>query len=108
MGGRAAASVTDDLDPARDVLAADVDGAQFADYHARMMLSSASAVGESSSAPARSHPVSYVVLERDRMIPPEAQEMVAVRADDVHHLPTSHTPMLSDQDGLAAVLSRLS
>lgn len=101
----AAAQVTDDPELAREVFAADLDRARFAEYHARMILSSASALGQACSAPARSHPVTFVVLSEDRVLPPEVQEMWAARADDVRRLRTSHTPMLADPEGLADVLS---
>ncbi len=103
----AAVRVTDDPELARDVFAGDLDHARFAEYHARMVPSSTSAMGTASTAPDRSHPVTFVVLEQDRVFPPEAQEMSAARADDVQRLPTSHAPMLSDPEGLAALLARL-
>ncbi len=104
----AAVRVTDDRESARDVFAGDLDPVRFADYHARMIPSSTSAMGEASTAPDRSHPVTYVVLEQDRVFPPDVQEIAAVRADDVQRLSTSHTPMLADPEGLAALLARLS
>jgi pimeloyl-ACP methyl ester carboxylesterase len=104
----AAVTVTDDLDVAHGTLAADVDRTRFADVHAAFLLSSTSALGEASTAPDRTHPVTYVVLGRDNAIPPEAQEAMAARADDVQRIPgSSHAPMLADPEGLAALLARL-
>lgn len=106
--GGSAGRVTDDLEVAREALAADVEPERFAEYHAHLMLSSVAAMSEASGAPERAHPVTYVVLERDNAFPPAAQEAMATRADHVERMPTSHSPMLSDPEGLAAVLSRIS
>ena len=57
-----------------------------------------------SSAPSRSHPVTYVICSQDRMVPPRAQEQMAHQADDVVWLHSAHNPMLSMPDRLAAVL----
>ncbi|TCK27265.1 alpha/beta fold hydrolase [Pseudonocardia endophytica] len=104
----AAVRVTDDIDVARETLAADVDPARFAAFHAGFLLSSASAMGVAGTAPERAHPVTYVVLGRDNAIPPEAQEAMAARADDVQRIPrSSHSPMLADPEGLASLLARL-
>jgi pimeloyl-ACP methyl ester carboxylesterase len=104
----AAVTVTGDVDVAREALAADVGRERFAEQHGRFLMSAAAAMGEASAAPDRSHPVTYVVLEEDNAIPRDAQEVMAARADDVRRLPgASHTPMLADPDGLAALLTRL-
>ncbi|MET0188199.1 MAG: alpha/beta hydrolase [Pseudonocardia sediminis] len=103
-----AVHVTDDLEVARAALAGDVEIGRFADLHAGFMLSSTAAMSEPSKAPDRAHPVTYVVLERDEAIPTAAQEAMAVRADRIERMPTSHGPMFSDPAGLAALLSRIS
>lgn len=104
----AAVHVTDDLDVAREAWGADVDRARFADFHSRMLLTSTNALAEIGKAPDLAHPVTYVVLERDNVIPLSVQEAMAARADHVERMPTSHGVMLADPEGLAAVLSRIS
>lgn len=49
-------------------------------------------------------PSTYIVCDDDRAFPPGGQDALAARADRVHHLPTSHSPMLSDPAALAALL----
>jgi pimeloyl-ACP methyl ester carboxylesterase len=49
-------------------------------------------------------PSSYIVCDDDRAFPPGGQDGLAARAQRVHHLPTSHSPMLSDPAALAALL----
>lgn len=102
----AAFHVSPDAEVARNRFAADLDTARFADYHARMMFSSAANLGAASTAPQRSHPVTYVVLEKDLIFDPARQEAAAAYADRVERLTTSHAPMLSDPDGLTAILVR--
>jgi pimeloyl-ACP methyl ester carboxylesterase len=103
----AAIHVTDDLDRASEVLFADLDPAQRKEMHGRLMYSAAAGLGTPAAAPDRTHPVTYVVLEQDNAIPPEAQEAMAARADHVERMSTSHCPQLADPDGLAAILSRI-
>jgi pimeloyl-ACP methyl ester carboxylesterase len=54
-------------------------------------------------------PRSYIVCRYDRAIPPQFQEVMARRAapEDVHFLPTSHSPFFADPEGLAQVLHRI-
>lgn len=52
--------------------------------------------------------MTYVVLERDNAIPPQAQEAMAAQADDVQRLPTAHGPRISDPEGPAGLLARMS
>jgi pimeloyl-ACP methyl ester carboxylesterase len=52
----------------------------------------------------RTIPSTYVVCERDAVIPVAAQEMMAERADRVLRMPTSHSPFLSRPAQLAGVL----
>lgn len=49
-------------------------------------------------------PSTYVVTERDRAAPLEAQEFFAARATYVRRLPSSHTPMLSMPTALADLI----
>ena len=103
-----AVQVTDDVARAAEVICADLDPEQVPDWHRRLLLSSATAVGTPVAAPDRSHPTTYVVLEKDNAVPVDAQEATAGRADHVERLATSHSPQLVDPAGVAAVLSRVS
>jgi pimeloyl-ACP methyl ester carboxylesterase len=49
-------------------------------------------------------PSTYVVTERDRAAPVEAQEFLAARATYVRRLPSAHTPMLSMPSALADLI----
>ncbi|MBC8093602.1 MAG: alpha/beta hydrolase [Pseudonocardia sp.] len=102
-----AGRVTDDLDRAAEVLFADLDPARRAEMHRHLMYSAAIAMVTPVAAPDRTHPVTYVVLEKDNAILPEKQEAMAARADHVERMATSHCPHLVDPDGVAAILSRI-
>ncbi|GAA3225759.1 alpha/beta hydrolase [Pseudonocardia petroleophila] len=102
-----AARITDDVDRAAEVLYADLDPAQRAEFHRHLMFSSGAAIGAPATAPDSDTPVTYVVLEKDVAVPPEEQEAMATRADRVERMATSHCPQLVDPTGLAAILSRI-
>lgn len=106
-GDGAAARVTDDVDRAAEVLCADLDPARRAEWHRHLMFSAAAGFGTPATAPDSAAPVTWVVLEKDNAIPPDAQEAMAARADRVERMATSHSPMLVDAPGLAAILSRI-
>jgi pimeloyl-ACP methyl ester carboxylesterase len=103
----AALSVTPDVETAHRDLCADAPMEIAAAWHARLGYQAVGDVGTPSSAPDRTHPVTYVVLEQDRCLPPADQEATATRADRVERLATSHNPQISDPEGLAAVLARV-
>lgn len=102
-----AVRVTDDLDRAVEVLCADLDPALVPEWRTHCLYSSAAGFGFASTAPDRTHPTTYVVLEKDNAIPPAAQEALAAAADHVERLATSHQAMLVDPDGLTAILTRI-
>ncbi len=52
----------------------------------------------------RQAPTDYIVLDQDGAIPPVAQQAMAARASQVHHLQTSHSPFLSRPAELAKLL----
>lgn len=98
---------TDDLELLRQTLCGDVEPER-AYAHLRGFLPQSIASGtDSSTAPDRGHPTTYIVCERDQAVPPVAQEQMAAAADNVHRLPSSHEPMISMPDELADVLSRI-
>ena len=103
----AAIRVTDDVDRAAEVLFADLDPARRTEMHGHLMYSSATVMGTPATAPKGTHPVTYVVLEKDNAIPVELQEAMAARADRVERMAVSHSPQLADPDGLAGILSRI-
>lgn len=57
-------------------------------------------------APARDHPTTYVVCERDKVFPPTAQEELALRADHVERLPCSHAASVVMPADVAAIIDR--
>lgn len=59
--------------------------------------------------PALSHPRSYIICENDNAVPAEWQEVMAsdFASDTVYRMPTSHSPFLSDPEGLAALLDSI-
>lgn len=103
----AAAHVTDDRNRAAEVLCADLDPSRRAEFHRHLRYSSSAAMGALAAAPDSDALVTYVVLEKDVAVPVEAQEAMAARADHVERMATSHSPMLVDAPGLAAILSRI-
>ncbi|MCD2198067.1 alpha/beta hydrolase [Actinomycetospora endophytica] len=99
---------TDDLQLLRDGLCADVEREQAEAELQRMLPQSLTSASTPSSAPARAHPTTYIVCEQDMTLRPAAQEQMAAAADRVERLPSSHQPMLSMPDELAAILARVS
>jgi pimeloyl-ACP methyl ester carboxylesterase len=49
-------------------------------------------------------PTSYVVCNADEAVPPPLQERMAEHAVRIHHLPSSHSPMLSMPGELAKII----
>ncbi|GGU97824.1 hypothetical protein GCM10010211_76370 [Streptomyces albospinus] len=54
-----------------------------------------------------SRPSSYIVCDRDRMVPPAQQEKMAARANTTYHLASGHSPFLSVPGELAALLTQI-
>jgi pimeloyl-ACP methyl ester carboxylesterase len=98
---------TDDLDLLRQTLCADVDKQQAEAELRRMMPASIASATSPSSAPDRQHPTTYIICEHDQALPPAAQEQMAAAADHVERLASSHQPMTSMPDQLAAALNRV-
>jgi hypothetical protein len=72
-----------------------------------MVPQSLSSVASPSSAPDRGHPTTYIICELDQALPPAAQEQMAAAADHDQRLPSSHQPMSSMPEQLAAVLGQV-
>jgi pimeloyl-ACP methyl ester carboxylesterase len=98
-------AVTDDAARARDVLFADLDAEQAARAHERLVLQSVSSFLAPSSAPARSHPVTYALCTEDRCVPPALQYAMAAPAEDIVRLHSAHFAQLSRPDELAGLLA---
>jgi pimeloyl-ACP methyl ester carboxylesterase len=56
----------------------------------------------------RERPATFVLCRKDRVLPVALQQSCANRVDKVFEMPTSHSPMLSCPDELAALLVDLS
>ncbi|TRO56036.1 alpha/beta fold hydrolase [Streptomyces sp. IB201691-2A2] len=52
-------------------------------------------------------PSAYIVCEHDQALPPQDQEALATRSDEVHRLASSHSPFLSMPQELAALLAEI-
>ncbi|MCI2421062.1 alpha/beta hydrolase [Saccharopolyspora sp. K220] len=50
---------------------------------------------------------SYIICDQDRALPPHSQDELAARAGAVHHLDSSHSPMLSIPGELAALITKI-
>lgn len=68
------------------------------------MLMGASTFVTPATAPARRHPASYVVCDRDEAIAPAYQQKMAAQADRVLHLDASHFALLSRPAELTDIL----
>ncbi|GJF05529.1 alpha/beta fold hydrolase [Pseudonocardia sp. D17] len=101
------ARAVDDLELVRQTLCADVEKDRAEAELRRMVSQSAASVSTPSAAPDRTHPVTYIVCENDQALPPPVQEQWAAAADHVERLASSHQPMASMPDELAAVLGRI-
>ena len=98
-------AITDDVDKAHQALFTDLDAGSARRALERLVLQSAASFMAPARAPARSHPITYVVCTEDRCIPPGLQTAMAGTADDVVHLQSAHFAQLSQPQELAAVLS---
>lgn len=100
----AALRVTGDPEVARQVMAADLPADRFAEFFAGLGQQSIASFTSPSRAPARTHPVTYLLCERDRSILPADQERMAAAADRVHRLDAGHMMMLSRPREVAELL----
>jgi pimeloyl-ACP methyl ester carboxylesterase len=93
--------VTDDVETVRAHLCPELSLEQAQQFMGRLGLQGTAAFASPSSAPAAASPVTYVVCEQDRAIPPEAQEAMAAGADRVVRLPAPHMVQFTMPDRLA-------
>jgi hypothetical protein len=88
-------AITDNVELAHQAIFHDVDADRAPQIHKQFVLQSAAAFEAKSSAPARSHPVTYVVCTEDVTIPVPAQEAMAAGADSTIRMQSAHFPQLS-------------
>jgi pimeloyl-ACP methyl ester carboxylesterase len=99
--------MTDDIEVRRQIECADVNSERAAENLRQMVPQSLSSFGAPSTAPDDGHPTTYIICEQDQAVPPAAQEQWAAAADNVVRLPSSHQPMVSMPDRLAAILAQI-
>ena len=100
-----ALEMTDDIEVRRQIECGDVEPDQAAENLRHMVPQSVASFAAPSTAPDRRHPTTYIICEQDQAVPPPAQEQWAAAADNVVRLPSSHQPMVSMPDRLAAALA---
>jgi pimeloyl-ACP methyl ester carboxylesterase len=101
------ASVIDDVDIAREALCADLDRDRAAELQSHFVRQSLASFAVPSSAPVRSHPVTYMLCELDNAIPLPAQEAMSANADHVIRFASGHIPQASIAVELAEALGRI-
>ena len=105
--GDGSLSVTEDPAKARAAFFNGLDPQQAAQQQARLLLQSSASFAVPSSAPASSHPTTYVLCTQDGAIPLELQQEMSAPADDVLQLQSGHFPQLSMPDELAQLLAQV-
>jgi pimeloyl-ACP methyl ester carboxylesterase len=103
--GDGSLAITDDRERARQALFADLDPDRAGWAHRQFVLQSAPAFAAPSSAPVRSHPVTYVLCTEDEAVPPAAQEAMSAPADEVVRMQSAHCPQLSHPEELADIIA---
>jgi pimeloyl-ACP methyl ester carboxylesterase len=98
-------AITDDREVARKALGADIDPDGFAPVREKCVLQSAASFEAPSSAPARSHPVTYVLCTEDEAVPVPAQEAMAASADSTIRIESAHFVQFSRTEELANALA---
>jgi pimeloyl-ACP methyl ester carboxylesterase len=107
LGDDGTLEMTDDLEVRRQIECGDVEPDRANENLRHMVPQSVASFAAPSTAPERRHPATYIVCEQDQAVPPPAQEQWAANADNVVRLPSSHQPMMSMPDRLAAVLAQV-
>lgn len=101
------AHASDDVEIVRTRLFAELGPDEAAELHRRFVPQSMGPFMTPCRAPARTHPTTYVISERDQLFPPAAQEELARRADHVERLPCSHAASVVMPDEVAAIVDRV-
>ena len=103
--GDGSLAITDDLELARQALAADLDLDAVARVREECVVQSAAAFAAPSSAPDRSHPVTYVLCTEDEAVPVPAQEAMSAAADNTIRIKSAHFVQFSRSEELADALA---
>jgi pimeloyl-ACP methyl ester carboxylesterase len=103
--GDGSLAITDDLAVAQQALAADVTPESFRKVYEKCGLQSAASFAAPSSAPARTHAVTYVLCTADEAVPTPAQEAMSAAADNVIKIDSAHFPQFSQTEKLANALA---
>jgi pimeloyl-ACP methyl ester carboxylesterase len=98
--------ITDDIAIAQEVMAADLDDG-FEEFHRDRHIQLFASFTCPSSAPARTHPTSYVVCERDQSIFVADQERMSTAADTVTRIDAAHLAPLSRPREVTAELLKV-
>jgi len=98
-------AVSQDVEVVRAHLCPELPAPEAEQFIGRLGLQSVASLATPSTAPEPAHPVTYLVCEQDRAVPPEAQEAMAAGADRVVRLATSHMVQFTMADRLAAELA---
>ncbi|WP_326836686.1 alpha/beta hydrolase [Amycolatopsis rhabdoformis] len=106
-GGDGTLVVTDRVDHAHSMLAADLSDEDYAVFHATLRPQSLASVVTPASAPKRTHPATYVRCLRDQAVPTVDQVKMGAGADHTVTLDASHMVMLSRPRELVAVLAKV-
>jgi pimeloyl-ACP methyl ester carboxylesterase len=95
-------------DNPRDLFYADVHSAEAAETIARLVPQSAKTFTDAVTVAGwHTIPSTYIICEQDQALPAQLQKKLAVRADDVRHLASGHSPFLSMPQDLAGMLSQI-
>jgi pimeloyl-ACP methyl ester carboxylesterase len=98
-------AITDDLEVARQALAGDLSPDDAASIQEQCVFQSAAAFAAPSSAPPRTHPVTYVLCTEDEAIPTPAQEAMSTAADSTIRIQSAHMVQFSCTEELADALA---
>lgn len=97
--------LTDDHAVAHHVLAASLDEAAFAKVYVRRCMHAAVTFTQPATEPERTHPVTYVLCERDNAIFPDNQERMAAGADYFVQLDAPHLAPVTHPQEVAELLA---
>lgn len=99
--------ITDDFELARETFSRDLDRERTQSWLSRCVPQSFSSFTVESTAPDRTHPVTYVITAEESDGSVAGQEAFAENADHVVRLTAGHMVQLSRPDELAEVLARV-
>jgi pimeloyl-ACP methyl ester carboxylesterase len=100
-----ATELTKDTAAFQAAFCADLSRAEAGKLHGELVLQSPAAFGVPATAPVRTHPVTYVVIEQDRSFPAALQQQSARRADHVRQVTAAHMAQLSASAEIAEILA---